>query len=49
MLLSQLDSTMFQFDFVQRVNYTLEGNCDDFWEWLQMGCHIVTRAEWEAG
>jgi len=49
MLLSHLDSTMFQFDFVQRVNYTLEGNCDDFWEWLQMGCHIVTRAEWEAG
>jgi hypothetical protein len=48
MLLSQLDSTMFQFDFVQSVNYTLEGNCDDFWEWLQMGCHIVTRAEWEA-
>ena len=49
MLLSQLNSTMFQFDFVQSVNYTLEGNCDDFWQWLQMGCHIVTRAEWEAG
>jgi spore germination protein GerM len=49
MLLSQLNSTAFQFDFVESVNYTLEGNCDDFWQWLQMDCHIVTRAEWEAG
>ena len=49
MLLSQLNSTIFQFDFVQSVTYTLEGNCDAFWEWLQMGCHTVTRAEWEAG
>jgi spore germination protein GerM len=49
MLLSQLNSTVFQFDFVESVNYTLEGNCDDFWQWLQMDCHIVTRAEWETG
>jgi spore germination protein GerM len=48
-LLSQLNSTVFQFDFVESVNYTLEGNCDDFWQWLQSDCHIVTRAEWEAG
>jgi spore germination protein GerM len=49
MLLSQLNSTMFQFDFVGSVTYTLEGNCDAFWEWLQSGCYTVTRAEWEAG
>jgi spore germination protein GerM len=49
MLLSQLNSTMFQFDFVQSVTYTLDGDCAAFWEWLQSGCHTVTRAEWEAG
>jgi len=49
MLLSQLNSTVFQFDFVDSVNCTLEGNCDDFWQWLQRDCHIVTRAEWETG
>jgi hypothetical protein len=49
MLLSQLNSTVFQFDFVESVNYTLEGNCDDFWQWLQRDCHIVTRVEWETG
>lgn len=48
-LLSELNSTMFQFDFVYIVNYTLDGDCAAFWEWLQMGCHPVTRAEWEAG
>ncbi|MBN2084015.1 MAG: GerMN domain-containing protein [Anaerolineales bacterium] len=49
MLMSQLNSTVFQFDFVQSVGYTLDGDCAAFWEWLQMGCHTVTRAEWEAG
>ena len=47
MLMSQLNSTVFQFDFVQSVGYTLDGNCAAFWEWLQMGCHTVSRAEWE--
>jgi hypothetical protein len=49
MLLSQLNSTMFQFDFVQTAEYTLDGGCAAFWEWLQSGCRSVTRAEWEAG
>ncbi len=47
MLMSQLNSTLFQFDFVQSVGYTLDGDCAAFWEWLQMGCHTVSRAEWE--
>jgi spore germination protein GerM len=47
MLMSQLNSTVFQFDFVQSVGYTLDGDCAAFWEWLQMGCHTVSRAEWE--
>ncbi|MBN1438102.1 MAG: GerMN domain-containing protein [Anaerolineales bacterium] len=49
MLLSQMNSTVFQFGFVQKVQYTLNGDCAAFWEWLQMDCHPVTRAEWEAG
>lgn len=49
MLMSQLNSTMFQFDFIQSVGYTLDGNCGAFWEWLQMGCHTISRAEWETG
>jgi hypothetical protein len=49
MLLSQLNGTVFQFEFVQTIRYTLGGDCAAFWEWLQMVCHPVTRAEWEAG
>jgi hypothetical protein len=49
MLLSQLNSTLFQFEVVQTVHYTLRGDCAAFWEWLQMDCHPVTRVEWEAG
>jgi spore germination protein GerM len=49
MLLSQLNSTVFQFKSVQTVHYTLDGGCAAFWEWLQYDCHSVTRAEWEKG
>jgi hypothetical protein len=49
MLLSQLNSTVFQFDFVRTIHYSLNGGCAAFWEWLQMGCHPVARADWEAG
>jgi spore germination protein GerM len=49
MLLSQLNSTLFQFPSVQRVDYTLDGDCAAFWEWLQSDCHSVTRADWENG
>jgi hypothetical protein len=48
MLLSQLNATVFQFPFVNQVEYTLDGSCQAFWEWLQYECHPVTRAEWEA-
>jgi spore germination protein GerM len=49
MLLSQLNSTVFQFESVQTVHYTLDGDCAAFWEWLQFECHPVTRVEWEKG
>jgi hypothetical protein len=43
-LLMSLDSTVFQFDWVESVEYRLDGSCDAFWEWLQRECHVVTRS-----
>jgi hypothetical protein len=43
-LLAALDSTVFQFDWVETAEYRLDGSCDAFWEWLQRGCQIVTRS-----
>jgi spore germination protein GerM len=42
-LLASLDSTLFQFPWVDSVEYRLEGSCDAFWEWLQRGCERVRR------
>jgi spore germination protein GerM len=49
MLLSQLNSTVFQFPSIQSADYTLDGDCQVFWEWLQYECHPITRADWEKG
>jgi len=44
LLLDELDSTVFQFPTVTRVEYRLRGSCDAFWEWLQLGgCRISER------
>lgn len=43
LLLSALDSTVFQFPDVDSVEYRLDGSCDAFWEWLQRGCTVVRR------
>jgi hypothetical protein len=42
-LLTALDSTVFQFDWVESVEYQLDGSCEAFWEWLQRECQVVTR------
>lgn len=42
-LLGALDSTVFQFPAIQRVEYRVEGSCDAFWEWLQRECAVATR------
>lgn len=42
-LLASLDSTVFQFETVDSVEYRLEGSCAEFWEWLQRGCTMVRR------
>lgn len=43
MLLSALDSTLFQFPAVDSIEYRLDGSCAAFWEWLQRECRVVTR------
>lgn len=44
-LLTALDSTVFQFAWVDSVEYRLQGSCDAFWEWLQRGCDVVRRED----
>lgn len=39
-----LNRTVFQFSTVERIEYRLDGSCEAFWEWQQVGgCQIVTR------
>jgi hypothetical protein len=47
-LLSQLNTTAFQFTEVERVRYEIEGSCDTFSNWLQRECMEYTRAGAEA-
>jgi hypothetical protein len=43
-LLGELDATVFQFPNVQSVEYRIDGSCEVFWEWLQVGgCPVVER------
>jgi hypothetical protein len=42
-LLAALDSTVFQFEWVESAEYRLDGSCEAFWEWLQRECGLVTR------
>lgn len=47
-LLTQLNSTIFQFKEVQSVTYQFAGDCEAFWAWRQSSCEPITRAWWEA-
>jgi hypothetical protein len=47
-LLSQLNTTAFQFDDVERVRYEIEGSCNVFSNWLQRECTEYTRNGAEA-
>lgn len=42
-LIAQLNATAFQFPEVQRVSYTIDGNCDTFFNWLQGECQTFER------
>ncbi|MDR9451864.1 MAG: GerMN domain-containing protein, partial [Acidimicrobiia bacterium] len=41
-LLSQLTSTAFQFEDVERVRFSINGNCSVFFNWLQRECTEFT-------
>ena len=42
-LLSQLTSTAFQFEEVERVRFSINGSCSVFFNWLQRDCMEYTR------
>ena len=46
---TQLAATLFELPRVQSIEFQINGDCAAFWEWLQSGCHTVTRAWWEQG
>lgn len=44
MFLGELNATVFQFPNVRSVEYRINGSCEIFWEWLQVGgCPVVER------
>lgn len=49
LLLNELNATVFGLPEIRSVEYRMEGSCDLFWEWLQYGCHTVTRGTTSSG
>lgn len=43
-LLASLNATALQFPEVERVRYSISGNCSTFYEWLQSECEDQTRS-----
>ena len=43
MLLDELNAAVFSVQGVRSVDYSIEGRCEDFWEWLQYGCQTMQR------
>lgn len=46
-LLRQLEATVFQFPEVRRVEFRIDGSCETFMEWLQIGCVSIPRSSFE--
>jgi hypothetical protein len=44
MLLDQISATLFQFADYQSILLTFEGDCNRFWNWIQMDCSEISRA-----
>ena len=42
-LLAQLNGTGFQFPEVERITYSIDGSCEEFFNWLQSDCEELTR------
>jgi spore germination protein GerM len=47
-LLRQLKATAFQFPEVRRVEFRIDGSCEAFMAWLQVGCVPIPRASFTA-
>lgn len=43
-LLDQLAGTIFQFDDIREAEFSFNGNCDAFWNWLQRSCERLGRS-----
>ena len=46
-LLRQLEATVFQFPEVRRVEFRIDGSCEAFMAWLQIGCIPIPRGSFE--
>lgn len=42
-----LKGTVFAVEAVDSVEFTLDGDCEAFWESIESSCEVVTRADWE--
>jgi hypothetical protein len=45
--LAELQANLFQFPEVESIAFRLDGSCEAFFNWLQYGCEILTRTQWE--
>ncbi len=43
-LMRQLEATAFQFPEVRRVEFRINGSCEEFMAWLQIGCVPILRS-----
>lgn len=42
-LLEELNTTVFSVGGIRSIDYSIEGSCEKFWEWLQYGCQTVRK------
>jgi len=45
LLLRELNGTLFQYPEIRAIEYTSNGSCEAFWNWLQYDCEVVRRPE----
>ena len=43
LLLTQLDATVFAIRSIRSVEYRMDGSCEEFGEWVQIGCTVQPR------
>lgn len=48
MLMRHLEATAFQFPEVRRVEFRIDGDCEELMAWLQIGCIAIRRSSFDA-